>query len=48
MRRDIKVALGLIDLDMYLLEDKPIVSSDDHSSGTKTKYRKWEGQIAQV
>lgn len=34
--RDIELA-GLMDLDVYLLEYKPVVSSDDISSGSKTK-----------
>lgn len=36
---DIKLALGLMNLDIYLLEDKPSVLSDDISSGYKTKER---------
>lgn len=35
-------ALGLMDLDMCILEDKPIASSDERLSDIKSRLEKWE------
>lgn len=41
-RQDMEFALGLMDLDMCILEDKPIASSDERLSDIKSRLEKWE------
>lgn len=42
MEADIELDLSLVDLDICILEDKPLVSFDDSLSKTKAKLETWE------
>lgn len=43
-----ELALGLMGLDMCLLEDKPSVSTDDSSFDSKAKLKNGKGPLACV
>lgn len=41
-KQDLKIVLGLIDLDLALREDEPPKPIDDSSVDVKSKFEKWE------
>lgn len=41
-KRDIELMLGLVDLDIVLLEPKPVAPEENSSAAVIAKFEKWE------